>query len=83
MDGAEGMAECLYQIDCWGTTYDSVRNVADAVRGALSAYSGAAAGVTIDVAFLDNENDIPEYSKESDVAKRYGKQLDFTIWFRE
>lgn len=83
MDGADGMAQTLYQIDCWATTYSETRDLADAVRGALSAYSGTIAGVTIDVAFLQDENDVPEYSKQSDVAKRYGKSLDFTIWFRE
>jgi hypothetical protein len=83
MSSPDEMVETRYQISCWGEDYSDARSVADAVRGALSNFSGVAASITIDHATIINETDLPAYGNESDKITRFGKGIDFIIWFRE
>jgi hypothetical protein len=45
------------QIACWGSSYDSVRQLADEVRLALDGHTGTLAGVTIEDMRLVSETD--------------------------
>lgn len=78
-----GMVNARYQFTCWAETYAEAKEVAAAVRLALDNYSGTSLETVIDIIHLDNEGDMPEMMAGADVLRRYGKYLDFMVWFRE
>jgi len=79
MDGPVGLVEARFQINCWSTTYVQSRVLARLVRKALDNYSTT----PIEITYLENEGDMPEVESGKDVLRRYGKRLDFTVWFKE
>jgi hypothetical protein len=83
MEGPAGMVDSEYTIICYGTTYPAAKELAEAVRKRLDGYRGIVAGVTIDVILLIDELDVPEFKPGTDILSRYGKQLTFTVWFKE
>jgi hypothetical protein len=80
MQGAVGLAKARYQINCWAVSYAGAKELAEAVRLTLDGYSSEG---TIAVIHLNNEGDMPEMEPGADVLSRYGKRLDFIVWFRE
>ncbi|MCR5874365.1 DUF3168 domain-containing protein [Phenylobacterium sp. J426] len=53
LKGASGLVDSVVQIDCWGSTYEQAKNIARAVKVALSGFSDAVfRGV-----FIENERD--------------------------
>ncbi|MBN1807185.1 MAG: DUF3168 domain-containing protein [Sedimentisphaerales bacterium] len=80
---AAGMVKARYQFNCWAAGYAKTREIAEAVRLALDNYSGTASQTVIDVIHLDNEGDMPEMTAGADELGRYGKYLDFIVWFKE
>jgi hypothetical protein len=80
---AVGMVKARFQFNCWAASYAKTREIAKAVRLALDNYSGTASQTVIDVIHLDNEGDMPEMMAGADELGRYGKYLDFIVWFRE
>lgn len=57
-----------FQIDCWGSTYSSAKDVADTVRSALKTFSGTMGGVSgVNVIAIWFENEIDLYEDESKV----------------
>ncbi len=79
LDGASGFVEGRFQVNCWAKTYAETRELADAVRDALDDYSTG----TIQAIHLEDEGDIPTLMGGVDKIRRYGKRLDFTVWFDE
>lgn len=79
-DGPDGMARARYQIDAWAKTSTEARELAEAVRVALSGYRGTVPGtdVKIDSAFLENEESL----FEPDTAL-HRKTQDYQITFQE
>lgn len=80
MQGAVGFAKARYQINCWAETYAKAKELAEVVRQVLDGYSSQ--GV-IKVIHLANEGDLPKTSPGLDQLTRYGKRLDFFVWFTE
>jgi len=80
--GPIGMANTLYQINCWAESYDDMKDLSEKTRKALDGYSGTSASVVIDVIQMQDESDMPGLSADTNI-KRYGKRLDFRIWFKE
>ncbi len=83
MTGPVGLVNSRWQINCWGLSYASVRGVANAVREAIDGYSGSGTGVTVQVIMCLDESDNPAMIAGKDIVRRYGKTLDFEIWFCE
>jgi hypothetical protein len=83
MEGAVGMVNSEYTVICYGESYSAAKELAEAVRKRLDGYSGIVGGVTIDVMMLTDELDKPEFKPGTDILSRYGKQLTFTVWFKE
>lgn len=83
MQGPAGMVDSEYTIICYGTTYAAAKELAEAVRKRMDGFSGVVEGVTIDVIILTDELDVPEFKPSTDILSRYGKQLTFTVWFKE
>lgn len=78
--GEAGIAEARVQIDCWGTSYGSVKAVARSVKAALSAFFGTVEGVTFQNILLDGERDFRE-SGSNAAEYLFRVQLDFRIWY--
>ena len=84
IDGVAGVAEIRLQVDCWAVDkdstsgYESSRALAEAVRGALSAYSGTVGDVVIQSCFLENRRTLYE-----DGAEIYRESLDFAVAYTE
>lgn len=83
MIGPSGLVESRFQINIWGDTYTENRSIANAVRGLLDGYSGTVGTVEIEAIHMIDESDVPQFPAGKDVIKRYGKRLDFTVWFKE
>ena len=84
IDSAAGVAEVRLQIDCWSgkrpnvDAYDEARRLGEAVRGALSAYTGTISGETIQSSFLTQRR--APYDDGSEV---YRESQDWMIGYTE
>lgn len=67
-----------FQIDCWASTYTSMRAVADAVRGALQRYSNLSTGGVIEDTYFLNQTEF--YENDTGI---HHAALDFEINYRE
>ena len=87
MDGASGLVNARYQINCWSRTYKGADELAEEVRDALSpkddSYPKTVAGVLVRAVMLFNENDVPSVRSDNEEMSGFGKMLDFNIWFDE
>lgn len=84
LGGPTGLVRSQWQFTCWSDLYAEAREVADALRQAISGYSGSGTGVVIQVIMApSDEHDVPADPAGKNVARRYGKALDFEIWFCE
>ena len=81
--GPDSTVNSRYQINCWGSSYLSAKDVSDAVREKLDGYNGTTDTVVIQSIQLIDEGDVPTISAGSDVLRRYGKRLDFMIFYKE
>jgi len=79
----DNMVPATYQINCWAETYGGARALSEVVRVALNNYTGTVNSVVIQAVQLNDEDDIPESIAGDDVLNRYGKRLDFKVWFNE
>lgn len=77
-DGASGLAESTFQIDCWGATYASTDELYEAVRDRLIAYKGDAGGVDVQGIFLVRKRDLYDYD-----ARVYRRTADWSVWHEE
>jgi hypothetical protein len=79
-DGEAGLASVRVQIDCWGETYSSAKDVAQAVRASLSAFQGTISGVTFQNILIEDERDDREDGL-NDAQYLYRTNIDFIIWY--
>ncbi len=83
MDGPSGLVQTRFQINCLAEKYIDARTLAEAVRKELDGYHGTVNTVVIQIIMLADEADLPQVKPGTDRLKRYGKRLDFIIWFNE
>lgn len=83
ISGASGFVTARYQINCWAKTYSETRQLANEARLSLTGQSGWINGVYIHCIQLENESDMPQIDAENEVISRYGKRLDFQVYFAE
>ena len=57
--------------------------VAEALRELLDGFSGTVSSVVIQCIFLSDQSDLPVIPAGNEVARRYAKRMDFTVWFNE
>jgi hypothetical protein len=78
--GSAGLATARIEVNCWGATYTSAKQVARAVTAALSAFFGEVGGVRFQFILKDAERDFSEGG--SNVAEYlFRTSLDFICWF--
>jgi hypothetical protein len=80
MSGPIGLTKARYQINCWAASYSEAKGLAEVVRLTLNGYTSV--GV-IKMIRLADEGDLPKTIPGLDQLTRYGKRLDFNIWFQE
>lgn len=73
-----GIVRARVQVNSWGTTYASAKNVCDQARAALQRFDGVAASITVLDTFLLSEQDL----HEPDVPMYHVAQ-DYEAIFRE
>jgi hypothetical protein len=82
MSGPHNMSRERFQFNCWAKTYSETRALAEAVRDLLNGYDSTVDTVKIHVATLDNEFDVVEETGDVRLARRYGRMMDFIIWYK-
>jgi hypothetical protein len=83
LPSTDNMVHSRFQIDSYGTNYIGGRNLADAVRSALSDYVGTVGTVEIQCIHLIEEEDYFSETVGTDQLRRYGKRQDYMIWYNE
>lgn len=78
-----GLAVSTYRLTCWAKTYGETRVLAEAVRIELNEYAGTVNTREIKTILIEDEGDIPQTSIDVEGLRRFGKFLDFTIWYME
>lgn len=78
-DGPANLERCRYAIVSWATTPAAAQALADLVKLALSCNGFTAAGHTVQVSFIENEETIYDDGLESG-RTRYGIGQDYMIW---
>lgn len=80
-DGEVGLQNARVQIDSWGIDYTDAKDLAQAVRSVLSAFSGVSGGINFTYVMLDEERDISEAGVN---AAEYPVRvaMDFIVWTR-
>jgi len=79
--GASKLARPRFQFSCFATTYYVAKQIAEAIRAAIEAFSGTmggAGGVEVGSCFCINESDIYE-----DNTQLYHVAVDYLIWHKE
>jgi hypothetical protein len=77
-DGTDSLVEALVQFDCLAKRYSDARDIADAVRAALTDFNGSMAGTDVKACFIVADQDL------SDIEPGYFRvSLNFTIWHLE
>jgi len=80
-DGEVGLQDARVQIDSVAMTYTEAKNLAQAVRARLTAFSGVHGDVNFSYIMLDEERDLPESGAN---AAEYTTRvaMDFIVWTR-
>lgn len=82
--GQNALRTDVVQVTCWSAqsgTPDDARALAEVVRTALQAASGAHGGVTIHYCLIDSEGDAINIDTENERLTRYGKRQDWEITY--
>lgn len=75
LDGNSGLEQPRIQVDCWALGYVQAKDLAKAVRTAMTSATIAANGFT---ALCANDAD-----NHDDAANYYGVSIDFSCWHEE
>ena len=79
-DGASGLTEDRYTVDCWGATYTAAKTLAAAVKATLSAYAGTPPGGSIALAFITLEDERDDRESGGDAESYpFRTSLDFIV----
>lgn len=83
LDGPNGLVSASVQVDCWATTNDAARALADAVRLAFDDYRGSAASTIIQGVFLKQDFDNWEQELAGGESLLHRVTLEFNVWHEE
>lgn len=77
-DGATGLENPTFQIDCWGSTYATMDALFEAVRERLNGAKGTFSGLYVGGIFLVRKRDL--YDNDAELHRR---TADYEIWNEE
>lgn len=79
-DGAGGLTQTIFSIDCFGSNQTTADNLADAVRESLRGFRGSIGGTTVRGAFIrDKSDDYDPFPPGSDLEIPFSS-MDCEIW---
>jgi len=78
-----GLSQARQQLTCWGATPASAKSVAELVRVQLDGYRGTSTNANIMGCSLEMEVGVMDLSADNEAARKYGRAMDFAIWFEE
>lgn len=81
MGSDPGIVHARVQIDAWGTTYSSTRDVKEQVRAALQRFRGTLDTTIILDCFLEDDRDEPDELVNGVIVRR--RMTEWTIHYRE
>jgi hypothetical protein len=77
--GSTGLARSRFQFDAWADSYDTAKDITDALRAALNGKTGTLTGTyAIQAALVEEES--PELDPQSNL---YRSRSDYMIWVSE
>lgn len=76
LDGPDGVAAALVQVDCWSETYGSALAVSRAVRARLDGTRGTVSGVEIHGIFREGDRDLTGQLGDRTI---YGLSADYRV----
>ncbi len=76
LDGFGSMSRARFYIDCYSTTYNAVKALAETVRAELEGYVGVFGDHQADQIDLDDEQDLFE-----DDTKLYRVAIRLSVWY--
>jgi len=87
MEGDTGLEHVRMQVSCWGATYESAKEVAEAVRSALHMYRASNVGQGGDLwdvrrIFMVGMMDVSADFIEGSEAMIRGVICEFMVWFK-
>lgn len=82
MSGADGIPSCLFWIDCEGS-YGQTVSVSEAVRAAMDGFKGAVSGFNVRGAFLEDQEDIPNYPIHGEEKALKVRRMTWRLFFNE
>lgn len=83
LDGPSGLVNSRFQLNSWAATYAECDELTEAVRKAMSGFSGTVGSLIIQVIQVEDEGDIPAVKPGNDQLRRLGKRMDYRIWYCE
>ena len=83
LEGTDNMTPSVWRFNCWSETYSEAETVAQTVKAALDDYTGTASGVTIQNAHYESDTDLLEQRAGTDQLTRFGKGINFNVWYNE
>lgn len=78
-EGPSGLESARVQIDSYGESYASAKDLSTAILAVLSGYRGVVAGVRIHGGFVDSKRDLPA-SDNGEVKHLFRRSADILIW---
>jgi len=82
MAGPHNMSRERFQFNCWAKTYSETRALAEAVREILNGYDSTVNTIKVHLITLENEFDEIRESDDVRQARRYGRIMDFMVWYK-
>ena len=73
------LAHPIFQVSCWGKTYQEVKGVAKQIKLALRDFSGLMGGA-VPVSAVLIQGEVDDYETDS---KTFSIKIDFEIWHEE
>jgi hypothetical protein len=83
--GPSTLAKPTFQIDCWGSSNESMVALSEAVRGLLDGFRGdmGSDNIVVRRAFLIGQNDDPEDPSDGGGVDVNRNRMNFDIWHIE
>lgn len=78
-----GLPRVTLEYTCYGTTYESARDVADEIRKVLDGYGGQSENTVVEQVSLENESDDFVSLAGADLPPVYAVNMTFDVWWQE
>lgn len=83
LGGPMGLPRLTLEFNIYGATYDSARQVADAVRACLDGYGGSLENTTVEQTSLESESDDFVSLAGAELPAVYAVTQNYDVWYQE